>query len=197
MGRLKHRTVPGFTYFVTTKTWRNCALFQVPGNAEILSQCILRYRDSGAYLLHEFVIMPNHLHLLITPADDTSIERAIQLIKGGSSHGIHLAREHKTQIWQPGFHEESVRDLADYRLKAGYIHNNPVHAGFAQKAEDWPYGSAAKKYTMDGPPERLKICSSGAKAPQCAAAGMSELKLRPPKIRTPILATVRPPKGLS
>ncbi len=84
-------------------------------------------------------------------------------------------------IWQPGFHEESVRDLADYRLKTGYIHDNAVHAGLVQKAEDWPYGSAAGTFKMDSPPERLKILSSRAEAPQFAVAGMSELKLRPPK----------------
>ncbi len=65
MGRLRHRTAPGFTYFVTTKTWQNRAIFQVPEIAAILLKSILlHYRDKGAYLLHEFVVMPNHLHLL-------------------------------------------------------------------------------------------------------------------------------------
>ena len=166
MGRLKHRTVPGFTYFVTTKTWQNRSIFQVQENAEILAQCMLRHRDAGAYLLHEFVIMPNHLHLLVTPAHDTPIERAMQLIKGGSSYAIHQERSQKMQIWQPGFHEESVRNLDDFHEKRGYIHNNPIHAGRVQKPEEWPYGSAANRFTMDAPPERLKTCSSGAKAPQ-------------------------------
>jgi REP-associated tyrosine transposase len=185
LGRLQHRTVPGFTYFITTKAWENRPIFQVPENAEILLQCILRHRRACAYLLHEFVVMPNHLHLLITPSDEASLERVMQLIKGGSSHEIHLVRGCKMHIWQPGFHEESIRDLDDYRLKAGYIRNNPVHAGLVDKPEEWPYGSAAGKTAMDGPPERLQIGSSGAKAPQIAAASMSELKLRPPKLRAP------------
>ncbi len=46
MGRLRHRTAPGFTYFVTTKTWQSRAIFQVPGNAAILVECLLKYRDS-------------------------------------------------------------------------------------------------------------------------------------------------------
>jgi putative transposase len=183
LGRLRHRTAPGFTYFVTTKTWQNRAIFQVPEIAAILLKSILRHRDTGAYLLHDFVIMPNHLHLLVTPVGDNSIERVMQLIKGGSSHEIHLARAHKMQIWQPGFHEESVRDIEDYRIKSGYIHNNPVHAGLVYTPEDWVYGSAADKHAMDARPERLQICSSGAKAPQPPAGEMSELKLRPPKMQ--------------
>jgi putative transposase len=183
LGRLRHRTAPGFTYFVTTKTWQNRAIFQVPEIAAILLKSILRHRDTGAYLLHDFVIMPNHLHLLVTPVGDNSIERVMQLIKGGSSHEIHLARAHKMQIWQPGFHEESVPDIEDYRIKSGYIHNNPGHAGLVHTPEDWFYGSAANKRAMDAPPERLQIFSSGAKAPQPPAGEMSELKLRPPKMQ--------------
>jgi putative transposase len=164
MGRLTHRTTPGFTYFVTTKTWQNDEILRVSENAEIVVACILRYRDDGAYQIHEFVVMPNHLHLLLTPSADASIEKAMQLIKGGSSHQIHKVRNHKMQIWQPGFHEESVRDQEDYDRKAEYIHRNPVVAKLVTETEEWSYSSAAKRFKMDSIPERLKTLSSGAKA---------------------------------
>ncbi len=167
MGRLRHRTAPGFTYFVTTKTWQNRAIFQVPEIAAILLKCILRHRDTGAYLLHDFVIMPNHLHLLLTPVGDNSLERAMQLIKGGSSHEIHLApRATKCKSGSRDFMKKAFGDIEDYRIKSGYIRNNPVHAGLVETPEDWAYGSAADKHAMDARPERLQICSSGAKAPQ-------------------------------
>jgi putative transposase len=185
MGRLRHRTTPGFTYFVTTKTWENRGIFQVSRNAEVLVECLLRYRDQGAYLLHEFVVMPNHLHLLITPGCDTSLERAMQFIKGGSSHAIHQQGEHKMHIWQAGFHEESTRNLDDYLVKVGYIQNNPVDARLADKASDWACSSASNQFKMDAPPHRLQTFSSGAKAPQPQTSGMSELKLRPPNLREP------------
>ena len=82
MGRLKHRTSPGCTYFVTTKTWGNRSLFQVNETAEIVIETLLRHRTAGAYLLHEYVIMPDHMHLLVTVDKDSTIERAMQLIKG-------------------------------------------------------------------------------------------------------------------
>src|SRR4029077_163441 len=164
MGRLIHRTATGFTYFVTTKTWQNHAIFQVPENSQILIRCMIHYRDKGAYLLHEFVVMPDHIHLLLTPTDQTSLEKAMQLIKGGSSHEIHQQRGNKMQIWQPGFHEESVRDDNDYSRKTEYIRMNPVHAHFVERPEDWSYSSAARGIRMDPEPERLRIPSSGAKA---------------------------------
>jgi len=164
MGRLTHRTGPGFTYFVTTKTWQGRSVFQVPEIADILTETLMRYRENSSYSLHEFVVMPNHLHLLITPAVDTSLERAMQLIKGGSSHTIHQRRETKSQIWQPGFHEENVRDETDYQRKVEYIRMNPVQAHLADKPEEWAYGSATGKFKMDPMPKRLSGTASGAKA---------------------------------
>ena len=181
MGRLTHRTGRGFTYFVTTKTWQNRTIFQVAENAEILIDSLFRYRNKDEYLLHEFVVMPDHLHVLLTPGQDTSLERAIMLIKGGSSHEIRKRREVRLEIWQAGFHEESIRDIKDYAGKTEYIDMNPVRSGLIERPEEWPYGSACKKFQMDAAPERLKILTSGAKAPSSAAAGMSDLKVGPPK----------------
>jgi putative transposase len=179
MGRLRHRTGPGFTYFITTKCWENRALFQVPENAEILVECMLRYRNQGSFLLHEFVVMPNHLHLMLTPASDTSIEKAMQFIKGGSSHEIHRRRELKLQVWQSGFHEETVRDSNDFWNKTSYIHMNPVRAHLVERPEAWPFGSGSRAFRMDSAPERLS--TSAAKAARITAGVMSELKLRPPE----------------
>jgi putative transposase len=178
MGRLKHRTGPGFTYFVTTKTWQSRAIFQVAENADILISCLLHYRDNEAYLLHEFVVMPNHLHLLLTPSQNISLERAIQFIKGGSSHRIHKQRENKMQVWHSGFHESAIRDLEDFRGRQHYIHMNPVRAKLVSRPDDWLFGSASGRFVLDSFPSRL---SSGAKAPVPADMGLSELKLRPPK----------------
>ncbi|GAC1616194.1 MAG: hypothetical protein PVS2B2_27480 [Candidatus Acidiferrum sp.] len=117
---------------------------------------IFEYRDGGNYLLHEFVLMPNHLHLILTPAESVSLEKAIQLIKGGSSHEIHKVRENKMQIWQSGFYESRVTDWADYKKKADYVRFNPVVAGLAARPENWPNGSASGKYQLDPIPQGLK-----------------------------------------
>src|SRR5713101_3160981 len=95
----KHRTAPGTSYFVTTKCWQGRAVFQVPENAEILISALFHYREKKAYLLHEFVVMPGHLHLLLTPDATNSLEKTMQLIKGGSSHQIHKERNQRMEIW--------------------------------------------------------------------------------------------------
>ena len=149
MGRLVHRTAPGCTYFVTTKTFGNRSLFCVAETADIVVEMMLHYRATGAYLLHEFVLMPNHLHLMLTPGQTTTLEKAMQLIKGGSSHEVHKRRGHRMQIWQPGFHECTVRDAQDFRIKAEYIRMNPVESRLVEKSEQWDYSSASGRFQLD------------------------------------------------
>jgi len=176
MARLQHRTAPGCTFFVTTKSSQSAALFQVHAAADIIVAKLQHYRDAGAYQLHAFVLMPNHLHVLLTPSSTTSVEKAMQLIKGASSHEIHKQLGARREIWQSGFHEATIRDAADYLSKIRYIHQNPVAAGLAPTPEDWAWGSASARYSLDPIPQGLK--------PSQPQPQMSELKLRPPNGKT-------------
>jgi putative transposase len=99
MSTPKHRVAPGRSYFVTAKCWQSRAVFQVPENAETLIEVLLRYRENSAYLLHEFVVMPDHFHLRIKPSTTTRLEESVQLIKGGSSFEIHKRRGQKMENW--------------------------------------------------------------------------------------------------
>jgi putative transposase len=156
LGRLIHRTAPGWTYFVTTKAWQSASLFQVEALAEIVITKLFEYREKRNYLVHDFVLMPNHLHVILTPTDSVSLEKALQLIKGGSSHEIHRVRDNKMQIWQSGFHESRVKDSLEYAKMADYVRFNPVTAKLAEKPEDWLFGSACGRYQLDPIPQGLK-----------------------------------------
>jgi putative transposase len=180
MSTPKHRTAPGTSYFVTAKCWQSRAVFQVPENAEILIETIFHYRDSSAYLLHEFVVMPDHLHLLLTPSTTASLEKAIQLIKGGSSHRIHKVRDQRMEIWQVGFYDWTIRDRDDWQSKVEYIHDNPVRAKLVENARDWPYSSASGKFSLDPVLDKYLQLSSGAKA-QTTSPLAQGLKPLPPK----------------
>ena len=180
MATPKHRTAPGSSYFVTTKCWQGKHVFQAPEIADIIVRTLFRYRDQNTYLLHEFVVMPDHLHLLLTPSATTSLEKAVQLIKGGSSHEIHKQRNQRMEIWQEGFHDWTIRDTDDWRSKVKYIHMNPVRAKLVARPEEWPNSSASGRFTLD--PRRTDQFSlaSGAKAPSLPSQTPG-LKPRPPK----------------
>jgi putative transposase len=152
----------------------------VPEIAEILVGTMIHYRDRDAYLLHEFVVMPDHLHLLLTPSASTSLEKAIQLVKGGSAHEIHKQRDRAMKIWQEGFYDWTIRNADDWQSKIEYIRMNPVRARLAVKPEDWPYSSASGRFTLNAVPNRYARPASGAKA-LIAPSQTPGLKPRPPR----------------
>src|SRR5579859_6051960 len=105
------------------------SFFQVEAYARLMIECLYRYRKEGKYHLHEFVVMPDHLHLLITPALGITIEKAVQFIKGGSSHNLKQVSGRQAPLWQRGFTDRRVRDINEFQRFREYIHMNPVKAG--------------------------------------------------------------------
>jgi len=147
------------TFFITTVTAQRRPLFRYEPNARLLQQTLLDYRTQQKYLLHEFVIMPDHLHLLITPADNLSLERAVQFIKGGFSFRL----KSKFTVWQESFSNHRIRDEEDFGRHRDYIRMNPVRAGLIGRPEEYPYSSAAL-LELDAVPPGLKPVSSCAMA---------------------------------
>jgi putative transposase len=149
------------TYFVTADCWEKERLLQSNQMANLFIDVLYHYRKQNKYLLHEFVVMPHHFHLLITPSGST-LERAIQLIKGGFSFRTGKEFSMKAEIWQTSFHDRRVRDSEEYGRIRKYIHDNAVKAGLAATADAWPYSSASGKFELDEVPQRLKPFSKSA-----------------------------------
>src|SRR5947209_20624462 len=114
------------TYFITSSTSGKKNLFQTERMAVLLIEVMLHYRREKKFLLHEFVVMPNHFHLLITPGKDHTLEKCIQLLKGGFSHRVRKEFQFVGDVWQTSFEDRRVRDLSDYLGFGAYIHQNPV-----------------------------------------------------------------------
>ena len=136
------RTARPGTYFLTTATHNRRRLFQVERNAALLLETIHHYR--AGYLLHAYVVMPDHVHLIVTPTEIT-IERTMQLIKGGFSHRL----ASKLPVWQRGFTDHRIRDTADYNTRRNYLHQNPVEARLCESPEGYPFSSASPKLRLD------------------------------------------------
>jgi putative transposase len=92
----------------------------------------LKHYDGTGYQLHAYVVMPDHMHLLFTPFE--SVEKSVQLIKGGFSFRAKREFEWKGEIWQKGFTDHRIRDLEDWPRHLAYIQNNPVNAHLVNDA---------------------------------------------------------------
>lgn len=147
---------PEQTFFIGTSTWQKRALFQSTQLAELFCRLLFEYRDQHKFTLQAFVLMPDHFHLLITPATDVTLERSLQLIKGGFSFRVKKELEKNLEIWQRGFTDRRVRNIEELVGFRQYIHQNPVKARLCGKAEDYPYSSANQRFRMDALPPYLR-----------------------------------------
>ena len=166
---MRHIRAPG-TYFVTSRTWESQALLFNEKNALAVIEALMDYRAAGKYLLHAFVIMPEHIHVLLTPALELSLERVVQLLKGGSSHRIGELTPRRFPVWQRGFSDHRIRDAEDYAARVRYIEINPLKRGLVRNAAEYRYSSAHAGFALDSIPQRLEhqvraAAASAAKLP--------------------------------
>ncbi len=142
------------TFFITTIAWQRLPIFRIEARARLLIEVLLDYRDQGRYLLHEFVVMPDHIHVLLTPALEIALERAMQFIKGGYSY--RLGKTEKVKVWQQSFTNHRIRDAEDYARHCEYVRLNPVRARLVRAAPEYPYSSASPGLRLDEMPQGLK-----------------------------------------
>ena len=155
----EHATNNSQTYFVTSDTWERRALFSTESWARLFFKTLLANRGK-AYLLHQFVLMPDHFHLLITPMG--TLEHALQLIKGGFSYRVTKEMGSKMEIWRRGFADHRIRDAEDYDKHLHYIHLNPVKKHLCESPAEYQYSSAFPGWKLDPAPQWLKPFGSAA-----------------------------------
>ncbi len=109
-----------------------------------------KYRDAGEFELHEYVVMPNHIHLLLSLNDQHQLARVIQLIKGGFSHSLRENGVVLRTVWQQRHFDRRLRDANEFAEVSQYVRQNPVRRGLAEHAEDYPYSSAGKHAGVPG-----------------------------------------------
>jgi putative transposase len=144
------------TFFVTAVTWGRRSLFQSDRMADLFVTVLFDYAARQRYSLHEFVLMPDHFHLLITPSPVLALERCMQFVKGGFSYRAKKELEFGGEVWEKSFTNHRIRDASDYAKHREYIHNNPVRGRLVVSAQEYAYSSANPKFTMADVPQGLK-----------------------------------------
>jgi putative transposase len=144
------------TFCITSSTWGKRSLLQSDRAAGLLIAVFYHYREQGKYLLHEFVVMPDHFHVVITVGKEMTVEKAVQLIKGGFAFRAGRELGFLAPVWQKGFSEIRVNDAGAFQGIREYIHANPVKRLLVMAASDHPYSSVCLKFQLDLPPQRLR-----------------------------------------
>jgi putative transposase len=134
-------------YFVTTSTANHIRQFNNEDKLTLVTDILYRVVKLEACFLMGFVIMPNHVHLLIgTQQGGNQISKFMHSFKGNVRKNI----EGDKRFWQQRFDDLVITTEEQFRIKMNYIHWNPVKDGLVEKPEEWKYssyrfGSSVKK----------------------------------------------------
>jgi REP element-mobilizing transposase RayT len=102
----------------------------------------LRHFDGDRYRLHAWVIMPNHVHVLITPCAEVSISRVVSSWKSFTATRANALLDRRGAFWQEDYFDRFIRDERHFVAAVSYIENNPVVAGLCATPDSWPFSSA-------------------------------------------------------
>jgi putative transposase len=135
--------------------------------ASLFIEVLRSYMHSGKITVHDFVIMPNHVHILMTLPGEVTLEKAMQLIKGGFSFRASKELGFHGEVWQRGYSDVQIVDDQSFQQHREYIENNPVKAGLANAPDEYPFGTAYLK--------KQKHAGAKAQAPFGASGGTTEV----------------------
>jgi putative transposase len=127
-------------FFVTTNCRNRACFFTHPTYAREAVDALYRVQEQYPFFLHGFVVMPDHCHLLLFVDTYQSISSIIGRFKMSVSFGIGIG-----PIWQRRFYMHTPENAS---ATLHYIHQNPVRAGLADRAEDYPWSSASGKWDV-------------------------------------------------
>jgi len=144
----------GYSYYITMVTHRRKPI--LVENIALLRESFRQSKKVFDYRIDEIIVLPDHVHMIITPAVSVEYPKIIGYIKAYFSRHCdekyfaeetqsfsRYQRRHKP-IWQKRYYEHTIRNEKDMREKINYMQNNPVKHGLAETIEDWKYSSFQK-----------------------------------------------------
>jgi len=135
-------SIPGQTYLVTTTTHQRSLIFKDSGSAALAARSLHGlgvWRDTE---LLAWVLMPDHLHLLITLSHAETLQGVVQKVKSNTARELKSNNLDLGQVWASAFHDRALRRDEDIRDVARYMVLNPVRAGLVARVGDYPYWNA-------------------------------------------------------
>ena len=130
-------------YLITTVTHRRERFFENPVCARAVIQALRRTAVRGIAQTHAFVVMPDHLHWLMSLGEGTGLSTSVGQVKGESARRINELLGRTSQpVWQRGFHDHALRKEEDMREIARYVVANPLRAGLVGGLGEYPWWDA-------------------------------------------------------
>jgi REP element-mobilizing transposase RayT len=138
-------------YFVTTNTHERRQIFIRDSACRIVLHNLEFYRDRGDFWLHAYVIMPDHLHVLLTPLRH-DLSSVMRNLKSFIARQLIDDLNDSPPVWQTRFHDQVIRSERHFASAVEYTHLNPVKAGLCAAPDAYPYSSSGAFAGTSRPP---------------------------------------------
>jgi len=148
MPKLRHIHIKEYPYVTTTVTLKREPMFADFRAADILMEAVLFGKKQQWYYLLSFVIMPDHMHLVIIPKDK-NISECMKSIKGFSARQINRVLNRKGSIWQVGFYDYVLDSEEKVLTRMKYVEDNPLRKGLVNRSEDYEYSTINHREETD------------------------------------------------
>ena len=138
---LPHIQAPGKPHFITFRT-KDRLILPESVRGMILRHCL--HDDGTKCLIHAAVVMPDHVHLILTPCEDAQgntfrLSEILNGIKGASAHSINKVLGREGHVWQDESFDHVLRSMESPEEKGQYVCENPVRKGLVKMPTDWPW----------------------------------------------------------
>jgi putative transposase len=128
----------GQSHFVTFCCYHRHKLFTSDASMGVFESALERVRRNFGLCVYAYVVMPDHVHLLLSEPERQTLADALKSLKQGVSRRLIGNAEH---FWQKRYYDFNIRDYPQFVEKLRYIHRNPVRAGLCERPEDWGWSS--------------------------------------------------------
>ena len=122
---------------------RGGCVLRDPGIANIV-ETALRHFDGERYRLIAWVVMPNHVHVLIEQVAGHSLSDVVRNWKSFTAKAINRRRQTSGSVWAPDYFDRFIRNREHFANTVLYIEGNPVAAGLVDRVDLWPFSSAVR-----------------------------------------------------
>ena len=139
MSRLRRPILHSRFFFVTTNLRRGLSPFS-DAEYQLLAESLIRVRELVPVAICAYCFMPEHVHAILFPREETTISDVMMRFKIAASRRIQPIRG--SAFWQSRFYDRAVRTRGEYDEAFDYIHMNPVHRRLTDDSLNWPWSSA-------------------------------------------------------
>ena len=137
-----------YAYFVTVRCFEGRDFFKDQQLAQKTTNCLLELKSKSKTKIFAYCLMPDHLHLLLTPGENqASVPKFMQIFKGETTH-VFWKCGFKGRLWQKSYYDHIMRSSEDVHETAKYILNNPVRKNMVTEISEYPFSGIADELPM-------------------------------------------------